>query len=71
MGQINLTKMIPFEGQMTNAMRKKKGNTILKTKVIDELLYTHVEDKSMKSKTWIRVLKSDTKKIEEIKNRTK
>jgi len=35
MGQVNLEKLIPFEGQMTHAMRKKKGNTILKTKVHD------------------------------------
>lgn len=35
MGQINLTKLIPFEGQMTNAMSKKKFNAIRKTKVQD------------------------------------
>jgi len=35
MGQINLTKMIPFEGQMTNNMSKKKWNAIRKTKVQD------------------------------------
>ena len=35
MGQVNLTKMTPFEGQMTHAMRKKKGDAMRKTKVQD------------------------------------
>ena len=35
MGQVNLNKMIPFEGQMTHAMRKKKGDAMRKTKVQD------------------------------------
>lgn len=71
MGQINLTKMIPFEGQMTQSMSKKKDNAMRKTKVVDKSLYTRVEDKSKTTKTWVEVLKSDTKRIEEIRNRTK
>jgi len=35
MGQVNLEKLIPFEGRMTHAMRKHKHNTICKTKVQD------------------------------------
>jgi hypothetical protein len=35
MGAVNLNKMIPFEGQMTNNMSKKKWNAIRKTKVQD------------------------------------
>ena len=35
MAAVNLNKMIPFEGQMTNAMSKKKWNAIRKTKVQD------------------------------------
>jgi len=35
MGQVNLEKLIPFEGRMTHAMRKKKGNNIFKTKAQD------------------------------------
>lgn len=35
MGQVNLTKMIPLEGQMTHAMRKRKDNAMRKTKVQD------------------------------------
>jgi hypothetical protein len=35
MGQINLEKLIPFEGQMTNSMSKKKSNAIRKTKEHD------------------------------------
>ena len=71
MGQVNLNKMIPFEGQMTHTMRKRKDNSMRKTKVVDKSLYTQVEDKSKTTKTWIEVLKTDTKKIEEIKSRTK
>ena len=71
MGQVTLTKMIPLEGQMTHTMRKKKSDGMRKTKVVDKSLYTQVEDKSKTTKTWIEVLKSDTKKIEEIKSRTK
>ena len=35
MAQINLNKMIPFEGQMTQSMSKKKDNAMRKTKVQD------------------------------------
>lgn len=35
MGAVNLEQMIPFEGQMTHAMKKHKHNKVFKTKVQD------------------------------------